>query len=151
MGCLVCERLDQIAAGTNPTFIAELRSGFAVLGDQQYLKGYSLLLARDHVEHLHDLERSKRGPFLEDMAVLGGSMWRALKPERLNYMIAGGLVPHLHAHVFPRYADEPKEYREGPIGVYPKEIREAPENAFDPARHGALMRAIASELRGALR
>ncbi len=146
--CLVCERIRQIVAGTNATFIAEVRAGYVVLGDYQYLKGYSVLLSRDHVEHLHDLDPTDRGPFLDDMATLGGAMWRALKPQRLNYMIAGGLVPHLHAHVFPRYVDEPAAYREGPVGGYPKTIREAPDNALDPLRHRALIEAIGTELRG---
>jgi diadenosine tetraphosphate (Ap4A) HIT family hydrolase len=146
-GCLVCARVAAIRGGANPTFIAATPHGYAVLGDRQYLRGYALLLWPDHVEHLHDLPPQARERFLSDMAVLGEAMWRALRPARLNYAIAGGLVPHLHAHVFPRWADEPSEYRDGPVGAYPTEIRDAPENAFDPERHGPLIRAIADELR----
>lgn len=145
--CLVCERVESIRRATNPTFIIETPHGYVVLGDQQYLRGYSLLLWPDHIEHLHDLAAAERSRLLSGMALLGEAMWHALRPARLNYMIAGGLVPHLHAHVFPRYADEPEAYRLGPVGAYPKEIREAPDNAFDPARHKTLIDSIREELR----
>lgn len=146
-GCLVCDRVASIRTGTNPTFIAATPNGYAVLGDEQFLRGYSVLLWPDHVEHLHDLSGADRTRFLSDMALLGKAIWRALQPARLNYMIAGGLVPHLHAHVFPRYADEPAKYRAGPVGAYPDEIRQAPENAFDPERHQVLIDSVATALR----
>ncbi len=145
--CLVCERITAIRNGANATFIAETPHAYAVLGDRQYLRGYSLLLWPDHVEHLHELSAPDRSRFLADMTYLGEAMWHGLRPARLNYTIAGGLVPHLHAHLFPRWADEPDQYREGPVGAYPREIRDAPENAFDAARHGSLIQAIADEMR----
>lgn len=145
--CLVCERIASIRGGANPTFISPTPHGYAVLGDQQYLRGYSLLLWPQHVEHLHELSTPDREHFLSDMAILGEAMWRGLRPARLNYTIAGGLVPHLHAHLFPRWADEPDAYREGPVGAYSSEIRDAPENAFDALRHGSLIEAIANEMR----
>lgn len=146
-GCLVCERISSIRGGANATFIAETPHAYAVLGDRQFLRGYSLLLWPEHVEHLHDLSVSDRNRFLSDMAYLGEAMWRGLRPARLNYTIAGGLVPHLHAHVFPRWADEPAQYREGPVGAYPREIRDAPESAFDAERHNVLIQTIAGEMR----
>lgn len=77
------------------------------------------------------------------MTYLGEAMWHGLRLARLNYTIAGGVVPHLQAYLLPRWADEPDQYREGPVGAYPREIRDAPENAFDAARHGSLIQAIA--------
>jgi diadenosine tetraphosphate (Ap4A) HIT family hydrolase len=145
--CLVCARVAAIRNGSNLMFVAETPHGFAVLGDRQYLRGYSLLLWPGHVEHLHELSPADRARFLSDMALLGEAIWRALRPARLNYTIAGGLAPHLHAHVFPRYADEPQEYREGPVGAYAREVRDAPEHAFDPGRHRSFIETIGAELR----
>ena len=31
-----------------------------------------------------------------------------LQPAKLNYDLLGKLLPHLHTHVVPRYADDPK-------------------------------------------
>ena len=54
--------------------------------------------------------------------------------------------PHLHGHAHPRYGWEPAERITGPVWRYPKEVRNAPENVYDDARHGALRRAITVEL-----
>lgn len=145
--CLVCERLALIRRGENPTFIAELPSGYAVMGDEQFLPGYCLLLSRTHVPELQLLPRDERDAFLRDLGALGEALWRALSPEQLNYAILGNTVPHLHAHVHPRFSSEPEAYRRGPINTYPAEFREAPEHRFDAARHGELQRRIRAVLR----
>jgi hypothetical protein len=40
-----------------------------------------------------------------------------------------------------------QQYREGPVGAYPKDVRDAPEHAFDPSRHRSVIDAIGAELR----
>ncbi len=35
MGCLICERIEQIKRGENPYFVCELSTGYVVLGDHQ--------------------------------------------------------------------------------------------------------------------
>ena len=42
---IIHERVDLARKGKNPTVICRLRSGWVVLGDDQRLRGYSLLLA----------------------------------------------------------------------------------------------------------
>ena len=32
----------------------------------------------------------------------------ALEPVKLNYDLLGNSVPHLHTHIVPRYADDPR-------------------------------------------
>lgn len=39
------DRIGSVLKGENPTVITRMRSGFAVLGDTQFLPGYCLLLA----------------------------------------------------------------------------------------------------------
>ena len=51
------------------------------------------------------------GKFLADMAALGDAMLAVTGAARLNYEMLGNSDPALHAHVFPRYADEPDEHR----------------------------------------
>ena len=41
----VIDRIQSARAGTNPTVIKRMQSGWAVLGDYQFLRGYSLLLS----------------------------------------------------------------------------------------------------------
>ncbi len=143
--CLICDRIRLARAGRNPTFLMELPSGFAVMGDDQFLPGYSLLLARDHVRELHDLSTVARGSFLRDMAVLGEAVAKATSPFKMNYAILGNTEQHLHCHVHARYEYEPEQYRRGPITGYPKAMR-GPEHQFALGTHGELLSSIRAEL-----
>lgn len=40
--CLICERIELIRKGENPFFVAETKTGFVVLGDFQFFRGYTL-------------------------------------------------------------------------------------------------------------
>jgi diadenosine tetraphosphate (Ap4A) HIT family hydrolase len=140
------ERLESLVRGESPGEIARMRSGFAVMGDSQYLRGYCLLLAYPAVGRLNDLSGLARTAFLEDMAALGDAVLAATDAVRINYSIYGNLDPFLHAHVFPRYAAEPPEFATIPPMSIPAELRNAPEHAYDPLRHDPLRRAIAAAL-----
>ena len=48
MGCLICERIEQIQKGCNPYFVCELETGYVVLGDHQRFTGYTLFLCKEH-------------------------------------------------------------------------------------------------------
>ncbi|GAA3545003.1 hypothetical protein GCM10022295_28680 [Streptomyces osmaniensis] len=104
-------RTDRIGAalrGENPTVLRRLEAGFAVIGDVQFLPGYSVLLVDEPgVRRLSDLPRGKRLSFLSDMDRLGEAVERAclrLDPgfRRVNLEILGNTDPFLHAHVWPR-------------------------------------------------
>ena len=147
------EERNAIAAavrGENPKVMARMRTGFAVIGDTQHLPGYSLLLVDDlAVDHLTDLPWGKRRDFLFDLALLGEAVLAVTRPHgarRINYEVLGNGWPHLHGHVHPRYDWEPAERITGPVWRYPRELRNAPEHAYDDARHGGLRAAITAEL-----
>jgi len=145
--CLICDRIALAARGENPTLIAEMKSGYAVLGDNQFLRGYSLLLARDHVRELHELRGAARDAFLKDMVILGEAVSRVTKAVKVNYAMLGNTDPHLHCHVHARYGYEPEPYRRGPITGYPREMRDAPQHQFETARDSGLIASIREELR----
>lgn len=113
-GCAVCERIDQIKRGENPYFVRELRTGYVVMGDSQRMKGYTLFLCKQCAAELHLLEPGFRDEFLHEMAVVAEAVYRAFKPEKLNYELLGvGRGVHMHWHIFPRRAgDTPKS---GPV------------------------------------
>ena len=145
-------RRDRIGAalrGENPTVLLRMRSGFAVLGDTQFLPGYCLLLGIPRVPHLSDLEAGDRRTFLFDMSLIGEAIEEVCRPQglrRVNYEIHGNTDPFVHAHIWPRYDWEPPEYRQWPVYGYPRAIREDPAHTFSAAAHGALQ----EELRAAL-
>jgi diadenosine tetraphosphate (Ap4A) HIT family hydrolase len=106
--CEICERISQCSAGTHPGLIAELDTGFAVLGDSQQFRGYSILLCKTPVTELHELDQSTRLRYLQEMSQLAESVGVVTSAHKLNYECLGNMVHHLHFHVFPRQASEAK-------------------------------------------
>ncbi|MFF4590888.1 HIT family protein [Streptomyces sp. NPDC001388] len=147
-------RMDRIGAalrGENPTVLRRLESGFAVIGDVQFLPGYSVLLVDAlNVQRLSDLPRAKRLAFLSDMDRLGEAVERVcrqLDPDfrRVNLEILGNTDPFLHAHVWPRFAWEPAELVGKPVWLYPRE-RWSDERFRLGSQHDVLREAIGREL-----
>lgn len=103
--------VDRCSAGDYPAAVIRLRSGWVVMGEQQVLPGYCLLLADPVVSHLNSLADDSRNQFLADMALVGDALLAATDAVRINYAMFGNLEPALHAHLFPRYATEPEATR----------------------------------------
>jgi len=141
---LIADSVAAARAGTNPSVIARLPSGWAVIGDVQFLPGYCLLLADPVVSSLNDLSRHARAQFLEDMVRTGDAILKSTDSFRINYEILGNSEPELHAHILPRYESEPEERRLMPAWFYDW------ENAvrFSEQEHGHIVRAIRAQLAG---
>jgi diadenosine tetraphosphate (Ap4A) HIT family hydrolase len=101
MSTLVHQRVAAARQGTNPTVIARMRSGWAVLGDVQVVRGDSLLLPDPVVPDLNALSILQRTTFLQDMTILGDALLSVMGAICINYDILGNREPALHAHVFP--------------------------------------------------
>jgi diadenosine tetraphosphate (Ap4A) HIT family hydrolase len=135
-------KVERLRAGAEPTFIARLASGWAVLGEPQFLKGYSLLLPDPVVSSLNALAQDARLQFLADMGALGDAVLAATGAIRINYAILGNLDPVLHAHVMPRYADEAEEFRTSHPWTY--DWSRAPR--FDAGAQAPLIAALRARL-----
>ncbi|MBH0173444.1 HIT family protein [Fictibacillus sp. 23RED33] len=101
-GCLICERIEMINNRTNPYFVAELETGFVVIGDHQYFNGYTLFLSKQHKTELHFLETDMKKTFLNEMSLVAEAVYNAFNAEKLNYELLGNGDSHLHWHLFPR-------------------------------------------------
>ena len=97
--------------GREPRVIARLFSGWALFGERQFVRGYALLLPDPVVANLNALGARERIAFLSDMSRLGDALLKVTGAARINYAIFGNLEPALHAHVIPRYLDEPEALR----------------------------------------
>lgn len=142
------DRIGAALRGENPTILTRMQSGFAVIGDSQFLPGYCLLLGVPKVRDLTDLPLPARLEFLRDMSLLGEAITLVCQPRRINYEIFGNTDPFLHAHVLPRYAWEPAELFVGPASRYPAEQRNAPQHQFSEMTHGQLRSRLATTLHG---
>ncbi|WP_293913519.1 hypothetical protein [Deinococcus sp.] len=139
-------RLEAARRGENPTVIARLGSGWAVLGDSQLLLGYGLLLADPEVASLEALDASHQLAFLADMARLGRAVQAVTSCARVNYAVMGNTDPYLHAHIWARYDWEEPERRAWPVWNYPAQERAAPGVAFNLERHAGLLEQLCAQL-----
>ena len=139
---LITERVVLARNGANHKVICRMPSGWAVMGDVQFLPGYCLLLPDPVVASLNDLDTEARATYLLDMARIGDAVLKATDALRMNYEILGNSEPELHCHIFPRYASEPDDKRRMPAWFYDW------KNAVPYAEevHGDLRRKIAALL-----
>lgn len=108
--CLICDRIQMIKEGNNPYFVKELETGYAVLGDNQYFKGYTIFLCKQHASELHELDADFKLKFLKEMSLVGEAVSHAFPCEKMNYELLGNGDSHLHWHLFPRVSGDLGEY-----------------------------------------
>ena len=144
MSTAIHRRVEACRAGTDPTRIARLDSGWAVMGDPQVLPGYCLLLPDPVVPHLNAMLPAAQAAFLADMARLGDAVLARTGALRINYALFGNVEPALHAHVFPRLANEEPGYRE----AHPWSYDWSRARPFDAVLDGALLLALRADLTG---
>lgn len=142
--CEICRRIDSCRDGTHPGLIAEMDTGFAVLGDSQFFLGYSLLLCKQPVTELDELDPETRLRHLQEMSQLADAVRRVVTPHKLNYEALGNQVHHLHWHVFPRRLSDPDPRM--PVWGQMPQSDEAVKYRFDPTRHAGLV----ADLRAAI-
>ena len=139
--------------GDNPTVLRRMTSGFAVIGDVQFLPGYCVLITdTPGVDRLTDLPRDRRLAFLDDLERLGEAVQTVCARRdpafrRVNLEILGNTDPFLHAHVWPRYEWEGAAVAAKPVWLYPTTewSEPSPQTALGP-RHDELRAELAAEL-----
>ena len=131
---------------TNPMLIKELKGGYAVFGDVQFLPGYCVLLPKKEVNSLNVLTLEEREQFLSDMSVLGDAIIQSCTPIRVNYDILGNTDNFLHAHVFPRYEWESEERKKMPVWLYDSSNWHNKETSYNPIKHDEIRNSILEKL-----
>jgi diadenosine tetraphosphate (Ap4A) HIT family hydrolase len=134
--------VERCRAADLPTLVTRLRSGWVVMGEKQVFPGYCLLLPDPVVPHLNELNAFDRAQFLTDMARVGDVVLTLTAALRINYAMFGNQEPALHAHIFPRFADEPAASR----GVQPWAVDWNLAPDFSQLMYGDLQCRIAEKL-----
>ena len=142
MSTAIHRRVAACRAGADPTLIARMPSGWAVMGDPQVLAGYCLLLPDPVVPHLNAMPATAQVAFLADLARLGQAVLDVTGAVRINYALFGNLEPALHGHVHPRYAEEPEALRTAHPWAYDWVVA----RRFDPVTDGPVLAALRARL-----
>jgi diadenosine tetraphosphate (Ap4A) HIT family hydrolase len=103
--CVICR-------GAGPLdVIAELATSWVTAPPRAPLPGYLCVVAKRHVAEPFELGDAESTAFwLESMAV-AAVLSELVEPSKMNYEIHGNTIPHLHLHLFPRFAGDPFEGR----------------------------------------
>jgi diadenosine tetraphosphate (Ap4A) HIT family hydrolase len=83
-----------------------------------------------------ELSDDEATSFWRDVLATGRRVEAVYKPLKLNYLLAGNTLPHLHAHVLPRYEDDdpnpghPFQFPASPPPPFPEAELQAQAEAF---------------------
>ena len=70
--------------------------------------GYTVVFWRGrHVADLTELDGAEWSSFTTELRLVSRAIEAVYRPAKLNVMLLGNTLPHLHAHIVPRYLDDP--------------------------------------------
>lgn len=103
-GCPLCaECLSDTLIGPEGYTVRRLPLSQLRLMKNQYVSGYAVLICTKHVREPYDLNADESAQFFEDLTRAARALDRVFAPAKMNIELLGNLVPHLHAHLVPRY------------------------------------------------
>lgn len=97
-GCELCE-LSAPAVVDNDRFAV-------ILVDDANYPGFARVIWKDHVREASDLADADRLLLNDAVYKLELAVREVMQPLKVNVASLGNVVPHLHWHVIPRYADD---------------------------------------------
>lgn len=72
-------------------------------------RGYAVVVWRGrHVAEPTELASDEASTYWTEVLEVGRAIETHLRPVKINYNVLGNSVPHLHTHIVPRYADDPR-------------------------------------------
>lgn len=105
----VCAGCSRVAMGEgHPDFVADLGAAVLLLGEHQALPGYAVLWSKIHARELHHLAPVDYSAFMEALRRASAAVETASACWKLNLVSLGNQVPHVHVHLFPRSALDPR-------------------------------------------
>jgi len=72
-------------------------------------RGYTISIWRGrHVAEPTELEPDEASAYWLEVVRVACALESQLQPVKMNYDLLGNSLPHLHTHLVPRYADDPR-------------------------------------------
>lgn len=102
-GCPMCTKWDDDAE----LRIVELDYCYVLLNRDQFFSGYCFVFTKAHVTELFHLDVATRQGIIEEVNAVAAALARVFNPTKINYELLGNMVPHMHWHLVPRFADGP--------------------------------------------
>ena len=131
-GCELC------ALAAAPIWKNELFS--VILVEDAAYPGFVRVIWHDHVREMSDLADADRLALYEAVNRVELAVRAVMAPLKINVASLGNVVPHLHWHIIPRYADD----AQFPAPVWAAAVRTTDESVL------AARRALLPQLRADL-
>lgn len=112
-GCELCELADAAKLVANDKFSV-------ILANEPNYPGFARVIWNEHVREVSDLPDADRLLLNEAVWKLEQAVREVMQPLKVNVASLGNVVPHLHWHVIPRYADD----AHFPAPVWAQAVRE---------------------------
>ena len=77
-----------------------------VLVDDAQYPGFCRVIWRDHAAEVTDLNELDRMLMMDVLWQVETVVRDVMQPKKINLASLGNVVPHLHWHIIPRYADD---------------------------------------------
>ena len=108
IGCAMCQQGRPEATDDGVRFYAGEVSD-AYLRRTNIQRGLTVVIWRGrHVAEPTELNDEEAHGYWRDLLIVGRTLEDVLRPVKTNYNVLGNSVPHLHTHIVPRYADDPR-------------------------------------------
>jgi len=78
-----------------------------VLADEPDHPGFLRVILNVHVKEMTDLPAADQQALLRVVMAAEAALREVMTPDKINLASLGNVVPHLHWHVIPRFADDP--------------------------------------------
>jgi diadenosine tetraphosphate (Ap4A) HIT family hydrolase len=104
--------------------------------------GYCRVILNAHRKEMTDLTELERARLMKVVFTVEKLLLDLLRPDKINLASFGNMVPHLHWHVIPRFADDPHF----PNPVFGEKMREGARSL--PAGFSQAMRKRLQALSG---
>ena len=88
-------------------FIADLGLSQAYLHEDQFFKGWTVVVFRRHATELFQLAPTERIQMMEEVTLVAKTLAQVFDARKINYELLGNQLPHIHWHLIPRLATDP--------------------------------------------
>jgi diadenosine tetraphosphate (Ap4A) HIT family hydrolase len=76
-----------------------------LVNDADY-PGFCRVILNRHIREMTDLAQTERERLMNVVWATEAAVRKLLNPDKINLASLGNMVPHLHWHVIPRFADD---------------------------------------------
>ena len=89
-----------------PVLFAATRLSVVLVTDTPDYPAFCRVIWRGHVREMTDLSAADRAYLMDWVFRTEAALRTVLAPDKINLASLGNVVPHLHWHVIPRFADD---------------------------------------------